>query len=164
MIGVPAAHGPMNGTFILLTNGTMASDTGVCSPPNSTATFSRCTSSRAAIRPLPGLTSSSRRSSSTGRPSRPPDSLISSIAMVRPRVMASPDFAEGPERLPMNPILIGSAAWPALAPPSAAAAARPVARKVRRAMPAPVRIVPIGALPVCVAWIAARDERLGGKR
>ncbi|MNN39864.1 hypothetical protein D3C81_1539180 [compost metagenome] len=40
VIGVPAAHGPMNGTFSWLAIGTMAIDTGVSSPPNSTATFS----------------------------------------------------------------------------------------------------------------------------
>ncbi len=33
----------------------MASDTGVSRPPNSAATFSRCTSSRAAIAPLAGI-------------------------------------------------------------------------------------------------------------
>ena len=37
---VPAAHGPMNGTFSWLAIGTMAIDTGVSRPPNSTATFS----------------------------------------------------------------------------------------------------------------------------
>ncbi len=40
VIGVPAAHGPMNGTFSWLTSGTMAIDTGVSRPPKSTATFS----------------------------------------------------------------------------------------------------------------------------
>ena len=40
VIAVPAAQGPMNGTFSWLTMGTIAIDTGVSRPPNSTATFS----------------------------------------------------------------------------------------------------------------------------
>ena len=40
VIGVPAAHGPMNGSFSWFTIGTMASDTGVSRPPKSTVTFS----------------------------------------------------------------------------------------------------------------------------
>ena len=44
----------MNGTFASFMIGTMAIDTGVSRPPNSTATFSLNTSSRAAITPLAG--------------------------------------------------------------------------------------------------------------
>ncbi len=40
VMAVPAAHGPMNGTFSWFTMGTMAMETGVSRPPNSTATFS----------------------------------------------------------------------------------------------------------------------------
>ena len=38
--GVPAAQGPMKGTFSWLASCTMAMETGVSSPPKSTATFS----------------------------------------------------------------------------------------------------------------------------
>ena len=55
MIGVPAAHTPMNGTLLWFANGTIAIETGVSRPPNSAATFSRCTSSRAATTPLAGI-------------------------------------------------------------------------------------------------------------
>src|SRR5574339_63271 len=79
-------------------------------------------SSRAALTPLGGLDSSSRRTSSSLRPSTPPFALISSIAMVRPRVIASPDWADGPLSAATRPILIGSAACarPAAAASSAA--------------------------------------------
>ncbi len=45
----------MNGTLASFTIGTMAIDTGVSRPPNSTATFSLKISSRAAITPLAGV-------------------------------------------------------------------------------------------------------------
>ena len=67
VMGVPAAHGPMNGILFSFTIGTIAIDTGVSRPPNSTATFSLKISSRAAITPLAGLASSSRRTSSSLR-------------------------------------------------------------------------------------------------
>ena len=40
VIGVPAAHGPMKGTFSWLVMRTIATDTGVSRPPKRTATFS----------------------------------------------------------------------------------------------------------------------------
>ena len=74
----------------------MASDTGVSRPPNSTATFSLNSSSRAAITPLAGVASSSRRTSSSLRPpSTPPLALISSIAIVQ----AARDRLAGARRL-----------------------------------------------------------------
>jgi hypothetical protein len=92
------------------TIGTMASDTGVSSPPKSTATFSRKMSSRAAITPLAGVASSSRRISSNLRPrsgplSMPPLALISSIATLSPRVIASPARADWPDSAVTSPIL-----------------------------------------------------------
>jgi hypothetical protein len=94
---VPAAQGPTKGTFSWLMMGTMAIDTGVSRPPKSTATFSLKISSRAATTPLAGLPSSSRRTSSSLRPpSRPPLALISSMAMLMPRVKASPACADWP--------------------------------------------------------------------
>ena len=132
VIGVPAAHGPMNGTFASFMIGTIASDTGVSSPPNSTATFSLNTSSRAAITPFAGVASSSRRMSSNLRPlSTPPLAFSSSIAIVRPRVIASPARADWPDSAVTRPILIGScAAAGSAAPPTAAA--RASFRNVRR--------------------------------
>ena len=132
VIGVPAAHGPMNGTFSSFTIGTIASETGVSRPPKSTATFSLKTSSRAAMTPFAGVASSSRRISSNLRPSStPPLAFSSSIAMVRPRVIASPARADWPESAVTRPILIGSwaAAGSAAAPIAAATA---TCRNVRR--------------------------------
>ena len=89
----------------------MASATGVSMPPNMATTFSLEISSRAATTPLGGTDSSSRWISSSLRPpSRPPLALISSMAMVSPRVIASPDWAEAPDRAATWPILIGSCA------------------------------------------------------
>ena len=108
---VPAAHTPMWIIFSLLNTGTIAMPTGVSMPPNTAATFSRKISSRAAVMPLGGTDSSSRCTSSSLRPpSRPPLALISSIATASPRVIASPDCADAPDRAATWPILIGSAA------------------------------------------------------
>ena len=135
VIGVPAAHGPMKGTFSWLAMGTMAIDTGVSSPPKSTATFSLKMSSRAAVTPLAGLPSSSRRTSSSGRPITPPLALISSMAMVMPRLMDSPARADWPESAVTRPILIGSAASAVNGMPAAnAEASTAVERKRRRCM------------------------------
>ena len=90
--------------------GTMASDTGVSRPPNSTVTFSLNSSSRAAITPLAGVASSSRRTSSNFLPSTPPLALSSSMATTRPRVMASPARADWPESAVTRPILMVSCA------------------------------------------------------
>src|SRR5207253_6312915 len=58
-----------------------------------------------------GLDSSSRWISSSLRPPRtPPLPLISSMAMLSPRVIASPDWAEAPDRAATCPILTGSCA------------------------------------------------------
>ena len=73
-------------------------------------TFSRCTSSRAAMAPLAGLLSSSRTTSSTFLPSRPPLALISSTAMERPRTIASPDLADCPDMAATRPSLTVSCA------------------------------------------------------
>src|SRR5262249_31972828 len=55
--------------------------------------------------------SSSRWINSILRPPRsPPLALISSMARLRPRVMASPDWAEPPESAATWPILMGSSA------------------------------------------------------
>src|ERR1700760_3388315 len=100
----------MYGTLLWLANGTIAIDTGVSRPPNSAATFSRCTSSRAATTPLAGLLSSSRTTSSTFLPSTPPLALISSMATDRPRTMASPDLADWPDMAATRPNLTVSSA------------------------------------------------------
>ena len=111
VMGVAAAHTPIKGIFSLLTRGTMARETGESMPPNSTATPSLKISSRAAICPFDGLDSSSRRMRVSGRPpSNPPRALISSMAMVKPRVMPSPDLADCPDNAATKPTLIGSAA------------------------------------------------------
>src|ERR1700683_1899633 len=90
--------------------------------PPKTAATSSAISSRAAISPLGGLDSSSRCTSSSMRPPRrPPLALISSIASVKPRVIASPDCAEAPDRAATCPILIGSAANAEAIPHSASA-------------------------------------------
>src|SRR6185369_15248385 len=100
----------MYGTLASFMIGTMAIETGVSRPPNSTATFSLWTSSRAAITPLAGVASSSRRTSSNFLPSAPPEAFSSSMATCRPRVMASPARADCPERAVTRPILIVSCA------------------------------------------------------
>src|ERR1700686_1339289 len=101
----------MNGTCAAFTTGTIASDTGLSIPPNRMAQPSLSISSRAAVWPLAGFDSSSRRTSSSIRPpSTPPLALISSIAMVRPRVIPSPDLADCPDSAATKPILTGSAA------------------------------------------------------
>src|SRR5207245_10503577 len=108
---VPAAHTPMKRVFSLLTSGTIANDTGVSIPPKIAATFSWKMSSRAAISPFGGFDSSSLWMSSSLRPpSTPPLSLISSIARASPRVIASPDCAEAPDKAATCPIFTGSAA------------------------------------------------------
>ena len=111
VIGVPAAHGPMNGTFSWFTTGTIAIDTGVSRPPNSTATFSLKMSSRAAVTPLAGLPSSSRRTSSSGRPEHAAlgVDLVDGDRSCR-GVIASPARADWPDSAVTRPILIGSAA------------------------------------------------------
>ena len=75
--------------------------------------------------PFAGVASSSRRTSSNLRPfSTPPFAFSSSIAMVRPRVIASPARADWPDSAVTRPILIGScAAAGSAAAPSATAAA-----------------------------------------
>jgi hypothetical protein len=101
----------MKGFFSALASGTMASDTGESMPPKSAATASLKISSRAAVTPLEGLDSSSRRISSIFRPpSTPPLALISSIATDSPRVMASPEAADWPDSAATSPIFTGSAA------------------------------------------------------
>src|SRR5579872_4910770 len=98
VILVAAAHTPMNGTFTELTSGTIASDTGLSMPPKRITQPSLSINSRAAVCPLAGFDSSSRRTSSSMRPpSTPPFALISSMAIASPRLIPSPDFAEGPE-------------------------------------------------------------------
>ena len=95
----------------------MASDTGESMPPKSAATCSLKMSSRAAVTPLDGFDSSSRRTSSSMRPpSTPPLPLISSMATVSPRVIASPEAADWPERAATRPIFTGSAAAAGPAP------------------------------------------------
>src|SRR6266436_3899975 len=95
---VAAAHVPTYGTFSSWKTGSMASPTGECRPPNTATAFSRSITSRAAVTPLPGLPSSSRiTSSSFDPPSTPPLALISSMATVSPRLMASPDSADPPD-------------------------------------------------------------------
>ncbi len=127
----------MNGTFSWLAIGTMAIDTGVSRPPNSTATFSLKISSRAATTPLAGLPSSSRLTSSTLRPpSRPPFALISSIATLSPRVIASPACADWPDKAVTRPILMVSAACAAgmAAAPRAAMHAAMTVRRLKEIM------------------------------
>src|SRR5215813_11697782 len=95
---VAAAHGPTYGTFSSWNTGSMARPTGEWIPPNTTTAFSRSITSRAAVTPFPGLPSSSRMTSSIFRPpSRPPLALISSMATVSPRLIASPESAEPPD-------------------------------------------------------------------
>ncbi len=104
---VAAAQTPMNGFFSALAIGTMASDTGESMPPKSAATCSLKISSRAAVTPFEGFDSSSRRTSSSVRPpTTPPLALISSMATVSPRVMASPEAADWPERAARAPSAI----------------------------------------------------------
>ena len=114
----------MNGTLVWFANGTIASETGVSRPPNRPATFSRCTSSRAATAPFAGLLSSSRTSSSTFLPSTPPLALISSIATESPRTIASPDFADWPDIAATRPSFRVSCASAGAAKTVAAVAAR----------------------------------------
>src|SRR5262245_30542271 len=90
----------------------MARPTGEWSPPKTATTPSRSMTSRAAVTPLAGLPSSSRVTSSTFRPpSRPPRALISSMATVSPRLIASPESAEPPDRAATRATLIGGLAW-----------------------------------------------------
>src|SRR5262249_48302721 len=114
----------MKGTLFWLANGTIAIDTGVSRPPKSAATFSRCTSSRAATTPLAGLLSSSRTTNSTFLPRTPPFALISSIATDRPRTIASPDLADWPDIAATRPSLMVSSAIAGSASVALAAAAR----------------------------------------
>src|SRR6201984_1743639 len=108
---VPAAQSPMKRVFSLLTSGTIANDTGVSIPPKIAATFSWKMSSRAAISPFGGVGSAVLWvRSSLLPPSTPPLQLISSIARESPRVIASPDCAEAPDKAAICPIFTGSAA------------------------------------------------------
>src|SRR3989442_6978243 len=117
---VPAAHVPMYGVASSCQTGTWASATVVCRPPKTAATFSRSTSSRAIVTPFCGLPSSSRTTSSSLRPpSRPPLALTSSMAICKPRLIASPDAAEPPDTAAASPTLIGGC-WAAGAPASMA--------------------------------------------
>ncbi len=86
----------MKGTFSWLATGTMAIDTGVSRPPNSTATFSWKISSRAATTPLAGLASSSRRTSSS---LRPPSSAARGVDLVDGQGEAARDGFAGQRRL-----------------------------------------------------------------
>ncbi len=111
VILVAAAQTPMKGTFAEFTRGTMASETGLSMPPKRIAAPSLSINSRAAVCPLAGFDSSSRRtSSSILPPSTPPLALISSIAIASPRLIPSPDLADGPESAATKPTLTGSAA------------------------------------------------------
>src|SRR3954468_1265954 len=90
----------------------MARPTGECKPPNTATAFSRSMTSRAAVTPFDGLPSSSRRTSSILRPPRtPPFALISSMATVRPRLMASPESAEPPDSAATSATTTGGLAW-----------------------------------------------------
>src|SRR5215469_5870228 len=109
-MGVPAAQTARYGTFSLLTMGTVANATGESIPPNRATTFSLEISSRAATTPLGGTDSSSRCSNSILRPPSTPLALISSMARDKPRVIASPDWADPPESAATWPILMGSCA------------------------------------------------------
>src|SRR5258706_11877690 len=121
----------MKGTLDWLANGTIATDTGVSSPPKNAATFWPCTSSRAAITPLAGLLSSSRTRSSTFFPSKPPLALTSSIASDNPRTMASPDFADCPDIAATRPSLIVSSAFAGSATANESDAAPTASRNLR---------------------------------
>src|SRR5712692_3879662 len=122
---VPAAHAPMYGVLSSCQTGTWARATVVCSPPNTATTFSRSTSSRAMVTPFCGLPSSSRTTSSSFRPpSTPPFALISSMAICSPRLMASPEAAEPPERAAESPILTGSLDWASAGPVAASTSDR----------------------------------------
>src|SRR5947209_4066340 len=158
---VAAAHTPMNGTLTLLARGTIASETGLSMPPKRTAQPSLSMSSRAAVWPLAGFDSSSRRISSTMRPpSTPPRELISSMATARPRVMPSPDLAEAPDKAATRPIFTGSAADAKRAP--RLVAARPASGSdstLRRE-----RFVDIGDLQNWSGGSKSRTYRLGKSR
>src|SRR5262249_54734462 len=88
--------------------GSMARPTGEWMPPNTTTAFSRSITSRAAVTPFPGLPSSSRMTSSILRPpSTPPLALISSMATVSPRLIASPESAEPPDMAATSATITG---------------------------------------------------------
>src|SRR5215813_4664334 len=119
--------------------GTVANATGESIPPNRATTFSLEISSRAATTPLGGTDSSSRCSNSILRPpSTPPLALISSMARDKPRVIASPDWADPPESAATWPILMGSCADSELGIAARAASAIPAA--------APATMVNLGRL------------------
>ena len=106
VIAVPAAHGPMNGTFSSFTIGTIASD-------------DRRVEAAEQHRHLLLETQLARGDHALGRvrfvvaahqlelapPSTPPLALISSIAMVSPRVIASPARADWPDKRGHEPDL-----------------------------------------------------------
>src|SRR5215470_244945 len=121
---VPAAHVPTYGVASSCHTGTWASATVVCRPPKTAVTFSRSTSSRAIVTPFCGLPSSSRTTSSSLRPpSTPPLAFTSSMAICRPRLIASPEAAEPPDTAAARPSLI-VACWAAGAPASATSTIR----------------------------------------
>src|SRR5262249_33106351 len=111
VIPVAAAQGPTYGTFSSWNTGSIARPTGEGIPPNTTTAFSRSMTSRAAVTPFPGLPSSSRMTSSILRPpSTPPLTLISSMATVSPRLIASPESAEPPDMAATSATTTGSLA------------------------------------------------------
>ena len=112
VIAVAAAHVPTYGTLSSWNTGSIASPTGECRPPNTATAFSRSMTSRAPVTPFEGLPSSSRTTSSSVRPeSSPPRALISSMATLRPRLMASPESAEPPDIAATSATVIGGFAW-----------------------------------------------------
>src|SRR5215470_1281605 len=73
-------------------------------PWPSISSFVRCA-------PVAGLSSSSRKSTSTLRPMTPPRALSSSTASSAPRFWSAAMAAKGPVRGSGNPILIGPEPW-----------------------------------------------------
>src|SRR3989454_7165349 len=130
---VAAAQGPTYGTFSSWNTGSIARPTGEWIPPNTTTAFSRSMTSRAAVTPFPGLPSSSRITSSILRPpSTPPLALISSMATVSPRLIASPESAEPPDMAATSATTTGGLACCAGAVVAVSATANVRRRTVRR--------------------------------
>ena len=79
-------------------------------PPNTTSTLSCVTSLRTRVTASCSLVAVSSRIICSGRPSRPPDALMSSITIFATFALGMPPQLIGPVRSVAMPTLMGSAA------------------------------------------------------
>ena len=152
VMSVPEPMAPITGTFFWLGMCFQASALPVVGP-NTATTFSLSIRSVMFWIDFGGCDRSSRTTSTTLRPSRPPAALMSSMAVFRPSTAAWPLCAEGDaDRSPLKPILM-SWASACCAPAASAMQAAVLERRER---------IPLVFIVVsCVLWKVLRvDEEL----